>query len=88
MAYHLPDCIECGCCDVVCPSHIPLVQHFRSAKSKVAAKEQERLKAGHARFRYEARQERKQREQLEKAESAKRKKELLATAFLTSNNAC
>ena len=88
MAYHLPDCIECGCCDVVCPSHIPLVQHFRSAKSKVAAKEQERLKADHARFRYEARQERKQREQLEKAESAKRKKELLATAFLTSNNAC
>ena len=88
MAYHLPDCIECGCCDVVCPSHIPLVQHFRSAKSKVAAKEQERLKADQARFRYEARQERKQREQLEKAESAKRKKELLATAFLTSNNAC
>jgi electron transport complex protein RnfC len=23
-ALHVFDCIECGCCDVVCPSHIPL----------------------------------------------------------------
>ena len=86
VAYYLTDCIECGCCDVVCPSHIPLVQYFRSAKSKVAAKEQERLKADHARQRYEARQARKEREQLEKAETAKRKKELLAKAFSTSNS--
>jgi electron transport complex protein RnfC len=78
MDYHLPDCIECGCCDVVCPSHIPLVQYFRSAKSKVAAKVLGRLKADHARLRYEDRQVRKEREKLEKAESAKRKKELLA----------
>lgn len=31
--YHLMDCFECGSCTYVCPSHIPLVQHFRSAKS-------------------------------------------------------
>jgi Na+-translocating ferredoxin:NAD+ oxidoreductase subunit C len=33
--YHLMDCFECGCCTYVCPSHIPLVQHFRVAKASV-----------------------------------------------------
>ncbi len=28
----LDDCIECGCCDVVCPSLIPLTQAFAAAK--------------------------------------------------------
>ncbi|HHQ69798.1 MAG TPA: electron transport complex subunit RsxC [Halothiobacillaceae bacterium] len=32
--YHLFDCIECGVCSAVCPSHIPLVQYFRSPKPK------------------------------------------------------
>ena len=29
---HLLDCFECGSCSYVCPSHIPLAQHFRAAK--------------------------------------------------------
>jgi electron transport complex protein RnfC len=29
----LDECIECGCCDVACPSHIPLTEIFRRAKS-------------------------------------------------------
>lgn len=29
----LGECFECGCCSYVCPSHIPLVQQFRAAKS-------------------------------------------------------
>lgn len=33
--YHLLDCFECGCCSFVCPSQIPLVQHFRIAKAIV-----------------------------------------------------
>lgn len=33
--YHLMDCFECGCCTYVCPSHIPLVQKFRAAKSTI-----------------------------------------------------
>lgn len=78
--YQLPDCIECGCCDYVCPSHIPLVQYFRAAKSKLAAKQRERSKAEHARERFEARQARKQREKLEKAENDRRKKALLSKA--------
>ncbi|TVP96068.1 MAG: electron transport complex subunit RsxC [Planctomycetaceae bacterium] len=34
-SHHLMDCFECGCCTYVCPSHIPLVQHFRVAKAAV-----------------------------------------------------
>ncbi len=33
--FNLMDCFECGCCTFVCPSHIPLVQLFRVAKSAV-----------------------------------------------------
>ncbi len=29
--YGLRDCILCGCCSYVCPSHIPLVQYFQYA---------------------------------------------------------
>ena len=33
--FHLADCFECGACSFVCPSHIPLVQYFRSAKAQL-----------------------------------------------------
>jgi electron transport complex protein RnfC len=33
--FRLMDCFECGACSFVCPSHIPLVQHFRYAKAAV-----------------------------------------------------
>lgn len=33
--FNLLDCFECGSCSFVCPSHIPLVHHFRVAKSAV-----------------------------------------------------
>jgi electron transport complex protein RnfC len=33
--FHLMDCFECGSCTFVCPSHIPLVQQFRVAKTMV-----------------------------------------------------
>jgi electron transport complex protein RnfC len=33
--HHLFDCFECGCCTFVCPSHIPLVQQFRIAKTAI-----------------------------------------------------
>jgi electron transport complex protein RnfC len=32
--YQLERCFECGCCAYVCPSHIPLVQMFRTAKAQ------------------------------------------------------
>lgn len=31
------DCFECGCCAWSCPAHRPLVQHFRRAKTGLAA---------------------------------------------------
>ena len=31
--YNVMDCFECGSCSFVCPSHIPLVQQFRFAKT-------------------------------------------------------
>ncbi|MGO8077881.1 4Fe-4S dicluster domain-containing protein, partial [Rhizobium leguminosarum] len=33
--YALKDCIECGICAYVCPSHIPLIQYFRQEKAKI-----------------------------------------------------
>ena len=46
--YHLMDCIECGACAYVCPSHIQLVQSIRAAKGEVRRKarlEKERREA-------------------------------------------
>jgi electron transport complex protein RnfC len=37
----LTECIECGCCDVVCPSHIPLTETFRRAKPAYRRYEQQ-----------------------------------------------
>ena len=42
--FHLFDCFECGSCSYVCPSHIPLVQHFRIAKGIL--REQKAAKVG------------------------------------------
>jgi electron transport complex protein RnfC len=38
----LADCIECGCCDVICPSHIALTERFRIGKRTLAERERER----------------------------------------------
>jgi len=32
---HLNDCMLCGCCSFVCPSNIPLSQHFAMAKTQL-----------------------------------------------------
>ena len=32
---HLADCMLCGCCSYVCPSHIPLSQLFAASKARV-----------------------------------------------------
>jgi electron transport complex protein RnfC len=34
-ALHLRDCMLCGCCSYVCPSHIPLSQLFAAARTAV-----------------------------------------------------
>lgn len=50
----LNDCIECGCCDLVCPSHIPLTETFRRAKHALALHSNARMRADRAKLRYEA----------------------------------
>ena len=52
------DCIECGCCDVVCPSHIPLTAYFRDAKRAHRLHEQHRHLADTSQIRYLSKQER------------------------------
>ena len=54
-------------CAYVCPSHIPLVDYYRFAKSEIWAREHEKEAADHARERYEFRQYREEREKEEKA---------------------
>lgn len=50
--YNLFDCIECGCCSYVCPSHIPLVDEYRQAKSNIWNKRDRQLKAEQNKKRY------------------------------------
>jgi electron transport complex protein RnfC len=66
--YNLFDCIECGCCSYVCPSHIPLVDYYRFTKSEIWAREKEKQAADIARERHEFRLFRQEREKKEKAE--------------------
>jgi electron transport complex protein RnfC len=66
--FNLFDCIECGCCAFVCPSHIPLVDYYRFAKTEIWDRERKKNAADEARVRFEARNERAEREKREKAE--------------------
>ena len=62
------DCIECGACSYVCPSHIPLVQYYRFAKSEIWDQESNQKAADAARVRHEYHEFREEREKREKAE--------------------
>ena len=33
--HNIMDCIECGCCQFTCPSHLPLLDYVRMGKAKV-----------------------------------------------------
>ncbi len=73
--YGLIDCIECGCCDLVCPSHIPLTADFRIAKARIREMADEKARAERARARFEARNQRLERERAARAEELARQKE-------------
>jgi electron transport complex protein RnfC len=63
-SYGLMDCIECGCCDLVCPSHIPLTADFKIAKARMREVADEVARAERARDRYVAHTERLEKEQI------------------------
>ena len=71
------DCIECGCCAYVCPSHIPLVQYYRAAKTEIWQQERDKQKSDHARQRHEFRQHRTELKKLEDEQRRLKKKALL-----------
>jgi electron transport complex protein RnfC len=54
----LRDCIECGCCDVICPSHIALTERFRGAKVDLALHENEVALSAEADERFRRREQR------------------------------
>ncbi len=86
--YNLFDCIECGACSFVCPSNIPLVQHYRAAKGTIKQQEKEKVKADHARQRFEFRKRRIERAEAEKvAKREARKKAAEEAKRLTAEQA-
>ena len=82
--YHLFDCIECGCCDYVCPSQIPLVGYYRHAKGEIWAQEQAKHQADIARERHQFREQRLEREKQERA--ARHKQKLAEVQAKTGND--
>jgi electron transport complex protein RnfC len=52
------DCIDCGCCDFVCPSQIPLAARFRDGRQRVRQRDLAALRAAAAKSRYETREAR------------------------------
>lgn len=71
------DCSECGRCDLVCPSHIALLDVFRIGKSEIRTRADKIATADAARERFESRQQRLLRDA---AESAARQSERKAQA--------
>ena len=69
-----------GCCSVVCPSRIPLVQYFYHAKGDLSARQRTQLRTESTKKLALARQERLEREAREKAEAAARRKAERAAA--------
>jgi electron transport complex protein RnfC len=75
--YGLAACIECGCCDFVCPSHIPLVEWFRYGKGKLRNRTLESKATEQARKRFENRETRLLRVKRERAERMTQRKQML-----------
>lgn len=70
----LKDCIACGCCSYVCPSHIPLVHYFNFAKGELMTQERAKLKQEATKKLAEERTARMQRIERERAEAAAKRK--------------
>ncbi len=70
----LKDCIACGCCSFVCPSHIPLVHYFNFAKGELMEQERVKLKQEATKKLADARNERIARIERDRAEAAAKRK--------------
>ncbi|MFC3608337.1 electron transport complex subunit RsxC [Stutzerimonas tarimensis] len=70
----LKDCILCGCCSYVCPSHIPLVQYFQYASGQLDERRAAARKTEHIKQMSEARAARLAEEEAAKAAAKAAKK--------------
>ena len=70
----LTDCILCGSCAYVCPSHIPLVQYFQYAVGEKDARRKVAQKNDYTRQLTEARNARLEKEAAQKAAAKAAKK--------------
>jgi electron transport complex protein RnfC len=70
----LQDCISCGSCSFICPSHIPLAHYFGFAKGKLSALDRDARRQDRIRALIQARTARVEREaEVKKAAAAARK---------------
>jgi len=60
-------CIECGACELVCPSQLPLVQRFRESKTQLLEQQHQHKLAAQLELRYQGHQAREQQRQTAKA---------------------
>ena len=74
VAHGLKDCIACGCCSFVCPSHIPLVHYFNFAKGELMELERGKLKQEATKKLADERIARTQRIERERQEAAAQRK--------------
>lgn len=66
--YDLLQCSECGACETVCPSGLPLLDFFRAEKSALNEQEQADAEAAHWQQRFERHQVRSQQEAIAQQE--------------------
>ncbi|CAA6819219.1 MAG: Electron transport complex protein RnfC [uncultured Thiotrichaceae bacterium] len=84
--YQLFDCIECGCCAYVCPSDIPLVAHYRFAKSEIRNERDKQKKIDLARERFDFHEFRKERDKRERDEKRAKHKAALQKKKASGSN--
>jgi electron transport complex protein RnfC len=77
------DCVSCGSCSWLCPSHIPLVHYFNYAKGMINDQERERRKIEQTRMLAEAHALRVEKAAAEKAAFLAAKKAQAAAASAT-----
>ncbi|MDO8828048.1 electron transport complex subunit RsxC [Methylophaga sp.] len=70
----LKDCISCGSCSYVCPSHIPLVHYFKYASGELVSRQQLQHKSEQTKKLADDRRKRLEKIEQEKEEEAARRK--------------
>jgi electron transport complex protein RnfC len=74
LGFGLKDCISCGSCSYVCPSHIPLVHYFKYANGELIARQQAQHKSEQTKRLAEEKQQRLERAKQEQAALAAQRK--------------